>query len=148
MYKAKMNRFLTFNYTRLLTSTNSNTTCIASTHTHSITNNGNTTNTANAGSCIANGNTTAARSLCTIPLPTQSKEPSLMSKLQAPDKEATVRLTVDMSEFVHRKLSMLAGKTGRKKVDRLCGCCSRMDWRRWTGKSNRSRPHRGSEEVL
>jgi hypothetical protein len=40
-----------------------------------------------------------------------------MSKLQAPDKEPTVRFTVDMSEFLHRKLSMLAAKTGRKKVD-------------------------------
>jgi len=54
------------------------------------------------------------------PVPIQSKEPSLMSKLQAPDKEATVRFTVDMSETLHRKLSMLAAKTGRKKVDRLC----------------------------
>ena len=61
------------------------------------------------------------------PVPTQSKEPSLMSKLQAPDKEATVRFSVDMSESVHRKLSMLAAKTERKKVDRLCGCCWRMD---------------------
>ncbi|MEG4431649.1 hypothetical protein QUA95_16345 [Microcoleus sp. F10_A2] len=51
------------------------------------------------------------------PIPIQSKEPSLMSKLQAPDKEATVRFTVDMSETLHRKLSMLAAKTGRKKVD-------------------------------
>lgn len=51
------------------------------------------------------------------PVPTQSKEPSLMSKLQAPDKEATVRFSVDMSESVHRKLSMLAAKTERKKVD-------------------------------
>jgi hypothetical protein len=40
-----------------------------------------------------------------------------MSKLQAPDKEATVRFTVDMSETLHRKLSMLAAKTGRKKVN-------------------------------
>jgi len=40
-----------------------------------------------------------------------------MSKLQALDKEATVRFTVDMSETLHRKLSMLAAKTGRKKVD-------------------------------
>jgi len=31
------------------------------------------------------------------PVPIQSKEPSLMSKLQAPNKEATVRFTVDMS---------------------------------------------------
>ena len=51
------------------------------------------------------------------PVAIQSKEPSLMSKLQAPDKEATVRFTVDMSESLHRKLSMLAAKTGRKKVD-------------------------------
>ena len=40
-----------------------------------------------------------------------------MSKLQAPDKEATIRFTVDMSETLHRKLSMLVAKTGRKKVD-------------------------------
>jgi type IV secretory pathway VirB10-like protein len=51
------------------------------------------------------------------PVSIQSKELSLMSKLQAPDKEATVRFTVDMSETLHRKLSMLAAKTGRKKVD-------------------------------
>jgi len=42
------------------------------------------------------------------PVSIQSKEPSLMSKLQAPDKEATVRFTVDMSKTLHRKLSMLA----------------------------------------
>jgi hypothetical protein len=51
------------------------------------------------------------------PVSIQSKEPSFMSKLQAPDKEATVRFTVDMSETLHRKLSVLAAKTGRKKVD-------------------------------
>ena len=44
-----------------------------------------------------------------------------MSKLQAHDKEATVRFTVDMSESLHRKLSMLAAKTGRKKVDQSAG---------------------------
>ena len=51
------------------------------------------------------------------PIPVQSKESSLTHRLQAPDKEATVRFTVDMSETLHRKLSMLAAKTGRKKVD-------------------------------
>jgi hypothetical protein len=51
------------------------------------------------------------------PIPIQSKEPSLMSKLQAPDKEATVRFSVDISETLPRKLSMLAAKTGRKKLD-------------------------------
>jgi hypothetical protein len=61
------------------------------------------------------------------PVPTHSKGPGLMSQLQAPDKEATVRFSVDMSESVHRKLSMLAAKTERKKVDRLCECCCRMD---------------------
>ncbi|MEG4801307.1 hypothetical protein QUB63_17975 [Microcoleus sp. ARI1-B5] len=58
-----------------------------------------------------------SEALAPHPVPIQSKEPSLMSKLQAPDKEATVRFTVDMSETLHRKLSMLAAKTGRKKVD-------------------------------
>jgi hypothetical protein len=53
------------------------------------------------------------------PVSIQSKEPSLMSKLQAPDKEATVRFTVEMSETFHYKLSMLVAKTGRKKVDIL-----------------------------
>ncbi|MEG4242936.1 hypothetical protein QUA51_09545 [Microcoleus sp. Pol10_D6] len=60
------------------------------------------------------------------PVSIQSKEPSLISKLQAPDKEATVRFTVDMSETLHRKLSMLAARTGRKKVDSWCGCYWRM----------------------
>jgi hypothetical protein len=46
-----------------------------------------------------------------------SKDSSLTHRLQAPDKEATVRFTVDMSETLHRKLSMLAARTGRKKVD-------------------------------
>lgn len=44
-------------------------------------------------------------------------ESNLVSKLQTPSKEATVRFTVDMPESMHRKLSMLAAKTGRKKVD-------------------------------
>jgi|GEM_PF-6574329 len=65
-----------------------------------------------------------------------------MSKRKAPDEEATVRFSVDMSESVHRKLSILAAKTGRKKVNRLCGCCWRM------GKSDHSSPHHDDEEVL
>jgi|GEM_PF-861041 len=32
-------------------------------------------------------------------------------------KEATIRLTVDLSESMHHKLSLLAVKTGRKKVE-------------------------------
>lgn len=45
------------------------------------------------------------------------KEPDLMTKLQVVPKEATVRLTVDLSESMHRKLSIMAAKTGRKKAD-------------------------------
>lgn len=51
------------------------------------------------------------------PVPAPSKKSSLTHRLQAPDKEPTVRFTVDMSESLHRKLSMLAARTGRKKVD-------------------------------
>lgn len=51
------------------------------------------------------------------PVPAPSKESSLTHRLQVPDKEATVRFTVNMSESLHRKLSMLAARTGRKKVD-------------------------------
>jgi hypothetical protein len=51
------------------------------------------------------------------PVPAPSKESSLTYRLQAPNKEPMVRFTVDMSESLHRKLSMLAARTGRKKVD-------------------------------
>jgi predicted DNA-binding protein len=41
-----------------------------------------------------------------------------MSQLQqVPPKEATVRLTVDLTESMHRKLSMMAARTGRKKAE-------------------------------
>ncbi|MEG3925445.1 hypothetical protein [Microcoleus sp. D3_18a_C4] len=66
-------------------------------------------------------------------VPIQSEEPSLMSKLQAPDKEATVRFTVDMSETLHRKLSMLTAKTRRKKVDQSADVVRRWVKRRGLG---------------
>lgn len=40
-----------------------------------------------------------------------------MDKLQTPPKEATVRLTVDLPASMHRKLSILAARTGKKKVE-------------------------------
>ena len=46
-----------------------------------------------------------------------------MSKLQAPDKEATVRFTVDMSETLQRKLSVLAACDGAPESGPECGCC-------------------------
>ncbi len=56
------------------------------------------------------------------PIPVQpeqpkSKELSLMDKLQVQPKEATKRFTVDLPESMHRKLSILAARTGRTKAD-------------------------------
>lgn len=47
----------------------------------------------------------------------KSRESSLMNMLQTEPKEPTVRFTVDLSESMHRKLSILAAQTGRKKAD-------------------------------
>jgi predicted DNA-binding protein len=42
-----------------------------------------------------------------------------MSQLQQTNhpKEPTIRLTVDLPESMHRKLSVLAAKTSKKKVE-------------------------------
>jgi hypothetical protein len=46
------------------------------------------------------------------------KKSRIMDKLMDfPNKEPTVRFTVDMAESMHRKLSILAAKTGKKKVE-------------------------------
>lgn len=43
---------------------------------------------------------------------------NLMSRLmEAPEKEATVRVTVDLPKSMHQKLSMLCARTGKKKVE-------------------------------
>lgn len=42
---------------------------------------------------------------------------NLMANLHSPPKEPTVRLTVDLPESMHKKLSILAAKTGKKKVE-------------------------------
>ena len=46
-----------------------------------------------------------------------SRKSSLMDKLQLEAKEGTKRFTIDLRESVHRKLSILAAKTGRTKAD-------------------------------
>lgn len=51
------------------------------------------------------------------PAQNKSKELSLMEKLQVEAKEGTKRFTIDLRESVHRKLSILAAKTGRSKAD-------------------------------
>jgi hypothetical protein len=47
----------------------------------------------------------------------ESKESTLIKKLQAFQKEPTIRFTVDLPESLHRKLSAAATKAGCKKVD-------------------------------
>jgi len=51
------------------------------------------------------------------PDPPIKKTSKLMDKLQAESKEATKRFTVDLKESTHRKLSILAAKSGRTKAD-------------------------------
>ena len=55
-----------------------------------------------------------------LPISISTPQPAkfnLMSELQQPSKEPTVRLTVDLPQSTHRKLSVLAAKTSRKKVE-------------------------------
>jgi hypothetical protein len=51
--------------------------------------------------------------------PTQKLEKgSLMSRLmETPEKEATVRVTVDLPKSMHQKLSLLSARSGKKKVE-------------------------------
>jgi hypothetical protein len=51
------------------------------------------------------------------PVTQTKKESSLMDKLQVEAKESTTRLTVDLPDSLHRRLSILAAKTGRKKAE-------------------------------
>ncbi len=55
-----------------------------------------------------------------VPLGATEKTPdesSLIDKFQTPPKEATVRFTVDLPASMHRKLSLLAARTGKKKAE-------------------------------
>lgn len=61
-----------------------------------------------------------AQNTGSVPLETIGKKINtslLMKKLQSLPKEATVRLTVDLSASMHRKLSIMAARTGKKKVE-------------------------------
>jgi hypothetical protein len=58
------------------------------------------------------------------PTPPRSRESrsnttsNLMSKLMdMPEREPTVRITVDLPQSMHRKLSLLSAQTGKKKAD-------------------------------
>jgi predicted DNA-binding protein len=37
--------------------------------------------------------------------------------METPDKEPVVRLTVDLPESMHRRLSILCARTGKKKAE-------------------------------
>ncbi len=49
--------------------------------------------------------------------PTPKKTKNLMEKFESPAREATIRLTVDLAESMHKKLSILAARTGKKKAE-------------------------------
>jgi hypothetical protein len=57
------------------------------------------------------------------PVSLQSKEPSLMSKLQAPNKQATVRFTVDMSVGRAPQIVDVGSKDGTQESRSECECC-------------------------
>jgi hypothetical protein len=42
---------------------------------------------------------------------------TLIDRFTTPPKEATIRFTVDLPASMHRKLSMLAARTGKKKAE-------------------------------
>ena len=59
-------------------------------------------------------------------IPVQSKESSLTHRLQAPDKEATVRFTLDMSVRRTPPTVDVGGKHGIQESRPECGCYWRM----------------------
>ncbi|KAI9129291.1 CopG family transcriptional regulator [Acaryochloris sp. CCMEE 5410] len=46
-----------------------------------------------------------------------SQRKNIVDKFQDEPKERTIRFTADLPESLHKKLSMLAARTGKKKVD-------------------------------
>lgn len=48
---------------------------------------------------------------------TNSIKSNLLAKLKPEAKEPTIRFTADLPESIHRKLSILAARTGKKKVE-------------------------------
>lgn len=49
--------------------------------------------------------------------PTPQPTLTIMDKLQFQPKEGTKRFTIDLAESTHRKLSILAARTGRTKAE-------------------------------
>lgn len=62
----------------------------------------------------------ASELIVSVPKGALEKTPNnspLMDKFQTPPKEATIRFTVDLPASMHRKLSLLAARTGKKKAE-------------------------------
>jgi hypothetical protein len=72
------------------------------------------------GASDSNSESLAPRSAADSPLDALKNPPNdstLIDKFQAPPKEATIRFTVDLPSSMHRKLSILAARTGKKKAE-------------------------------
>jgi hypothetical protein len=69
----------------------------------------------------SNSESVVSRTTAGAPLGATEKTPNelppLMHKFHSPPKEATVRFTVDLPASMHRKLSILAARTGKKKAE-------------------------------
>jgi hypothetical protein len=53
------------------------------------------------------------------PKPNKTKEDNILSRVLAPteDRERMIRFTADLPETLHHKLTMLAARSGKKKVE-------------------------------
>lgn len=47
----------------------------------------------------------------------ETKKDNPVPNVEAPQKERMIRVTSDLTESMYRKLSILAARTGKKKVD-------------------------------
>jgi hypothetical protein len=71
-------------------------------------------------SSFSDGKNVAAQSTADALLGAAKKTPNelpLIDRFHTPPKEATVRFTVDLPASMHRKLSILAARTGKKKAE-------------------------------
>jgi hypothetical protein len=67
-----------------------------------------------------NSENVVAQSTANTPSGVTEKPPlklRLMGKFQTPPKEATIRFTVDLPQSMHRRLSLLAARTGKPKAE-------------------------------
>lgn len=52
------------------------------------------------------------------PVEPEQTKPTILEKIMdSPDREPTVRITVDLPQSMHKKLSLLAAESGRKKAE-------------------------------